>query len=300
MLTAFIFPAFVSEYAGNEPEMLRNYPDVFEDLMVKASAHLIVDFTKFDIIQNNFRNHELNTQYISYLFSCAIADILKKKKVIPDYLAGYSMGLYAALYSGNAINFLQGLDLIALAYRLIKESTTDTSTGMASIVGLSKDDILEMIRGKESIVLANTNGSHSFLLSGSKPLILEIIDQAKAEGALHASLMKVTCPYHNPILNKAAEHFREHIESQIKLKKSEIAIVSGIDHRTFTAKKEIIIELTSNLNTQINWFKTMEKMTELKVSRFIECGAGASLFRIGKFIKGNYKIYPVSLIDQII
>jgi [acyl-carrier-protein] S-malonyltransferase len=300
MLTAFIFPAFVSEYAGNEPEMVRNHPDVFEDLMLKASAHLSVDFTKFDIIRNNLQDHELNTQYISYIFSCAIAEILNKKKVNPDYLAGYSMGLYAALYCGNAINFLQGLDLISLAYRLIKESTAHTSTGMASIVGLSKEDILELLRGKNDLIIANTNSSHSFLLSGSKPEIFEIIGQAKAEGALHASLMKVTCPYHNSVLNKASENFREYIEGKFPLKNSRFAIVSGIDQRTFTSKNEIKIELTCNLNTQINWLKTMEKMMELKVSRFIECGAGTSLYRIGKFIKGNFKIYPLTSIDLII
>jgi len=138
------------------------------------------------------------------------------------------------------------------------------------------------------------------LLSGSKSLILEIIGKAKAEGALHASLMKVTCPYHNALLSTAAKNFGKRIESEILLENSEIAIVSGIDQRTFTAKNEIIFELTRNLNTQINWFKTMKKMLELNVSRFIECGAGTSLFRIGKFIKGNFKIYPVTSIDLII
>jgi len=40
-------------------------------------------------------------------------------------------------------------------------------------------------------------------------------------------------------------------------------------------------------------------MLDLNVSRFIECGAGTSLHKIGKFIKGDFKIYPVSSLDQL-
>ncbi len=84
MLTGFIFPAFVSEYSGNETEILREQSDDFDDLLKKASNHLGLDLTVFDIRNNNFQDHELNTQFMSYIFSCAVSDLLKSKKVSPQ------------------------------------------------------------------------------------------------------------------------------------------------------------------------------------------------------------------------
>ena len=85
--------------------------------------------------------------------------------------------------------------------------------------------------------------------------------------------------------------FEEFIHRQIAVKDSSVKIISSIDQRTFIRKEEIVNELILNLNTQINWLKAMERMLELGVNRFVECGAGNSLYKIGKFIKGDFKIY---------
>jgi [acyl-carrier-protein] S-malonyltransferase len=297
MLTSFIFPAFVSEYSGNEPEILRRYSDDFDNMLGKASVHLGTDLTTFDIAQNTFQDHELNTQFISYIFSCAVSDLLKAKKVKPDYISGYSMGLYAALYSGQAISFADGLNLIKKVFDLIKISTADLETGMGSIVGLSKEDILTMIEEREGVALANTNGQYAYMISGISAEIKRILDLAKKEGALHAAVMKVTCPYHTSFLNDVSLQFKDYISQQIVIEDSSLKIVSGIDRRIFTVKDEIIHELTSNLNTEINWLNSMQKMLDLKVNRFLECGAGTSLYKIGKFIKGEFKIYPIGSFD---
>ncbi len=300
MLTSFIFPAFVSEYSGNEPEVLRRYSDDFDVLLHKASNHLEIDLTTFDILHNSFQDHELNTQFISYIFSCAVSDILKSKNVNPQFISGYSMGLYAALYCGQAVTFTEGLDLISKAFELIKSTTGKIETGMGSIVGLSKEDVLNLIANKDGLILANTNGTYSYMISGVKKEIIDVIKLAKQEGALHASLMNVTCPYHTSLLNDASEKFRDYVLQQITLKNSTYKIVSGIDQRIFSAREEIIRELSANMNTEINWLKTMEKMLELNVGRFAECGAGTSLYKIGKFIKGEFKIYPVSSLDRFL
>jgi [acyl-carrier-protein] S-malonyltransferase len=300
MLTSFIFPAFISEYSGNEQEILRCYSDDFDTLLEKASVHLGIDLTTFDIVQNTFQDHELNTQFISYIFSCAVSDILKAKKVKPDYISGYSMGLYAALYCGQAISFADGLSLIKKVFELIKISTGNIETGMGSIVGLSKEDILAMIETREGVALANTNGQYAYMISGIAPEIKRIIDLAKKEGALHAAVMKVTCPYHTSFLNDVSVQFKDYISQEIVIEDSSLKIVSGIGQRIFTEKDEIIHELTSNLNTEINWLKTMEKMLYLNTTRFAECGAGTSLHKIGKFIKGDFKIYPVSSLDWVL
>jgi [acyl-carrier-protein] S-malonyltransferase len=298
MLTSFIFPAFVSEYSGQETYVLRRYSDDFDVLLEKASLHLGTDLTTFDILHNNFQDHEMNTQFMSYIFNCTVSNILKSKKIKPDYISGYSMGLYAGLYCGQSIAFTEGLDMVRKAFELIQDSIKHIGSGMGSIIGLSKQDILELIDDKKGVTLVNSNGTYSYMISGIKAEIVETLALAKTEGALHASLLNVTCPYHTGLIDNAAKKFRDFILKQIPVKDSDFKIVSGIDQRVFSERDEIIKELTANLNSEINWLKTMQKMLGLGVGRFVECGAGTSLYKIGKFIKGNYKIFPIGSLDR--
>ncbi len=294
MLTGFIFPAFVSEYKDDEHELLRQLSDDFDHLLKEASLKTDSSLTKFHIKENDFRDHELKAQYISYIFGCAVSDILKRNEVTPDYISGYSMGLYSALYSGGSITFAAGLDLIRRAFELIKGTLRTTEKGMGSIVGLERKDILKLLSNKPGVTIANTNGIYSYMISGIRSEIEEVLELARLEGALHTSLMNVTCPYHTPLLDEASGNYRKFVEKEVAIKDSGYRIVSGIDQRIFSEKKEIIRELSANLNHQINWMKTMEKILNLKVNRFIECGAGTSLYKIGKFIEGDFRIITLS------
>jgi len=294
MSAGFIFPAFVSEYKHDEPEILRQFSDDFERLFKEASLITGSNLTAFHPVKNDFRNHELESQFISYIFSCAVSDILKKNKIKPDYLAGYSMGLYAAMYCGESVSFGDGLRLIKSAFELIRGAGLNADTGMGSIVGLERNDIEKLITGKPDVTIANTNGTYSFLISGIKTDISDMLESARLEGALHVSLMNVSCPYHSAWLNEASDKFRNIIEKDIVINDSLCRIVSGLDQRIFSGREEIIGELAANLNHPINWMKTMEKMISLNVNRFIECGAGTSLHKIGKFIEGDFRIIVVS------
>ncbi len=210
------------------------------------------------------------------------------------------MGLYAALYCGQSVTFTEGLSLIKRAFELIKDATNQAETGMGSIVGLSKEDVLNLLADKKGVTLANCNGEHSYMISGLKSEIMEVLQFAKNEGALHAALMNVTCPYHTDMIDDSAERLREYILQHIPVKNSRFMIVSGIDQRVFTERDELIHELTANLNSEINWLMTMQKMLELNVSRFVECGAGTNLYKIGKFIKGDFMVYPLGSLDRLL
>jgi len=301
MSTGFIFPAFISEYLGDEPKILGAYSEDFSQYLNEASLHLSIDLNSFSVDNMIFIDNELNAQYISYIFGCSLSNILKYRLIDPSYIAGYSMGLYACLYCGEAITFKQGLDLIRKAYDLIKETTDHLEAGMGSIVGLSRKDINELIKDNISDVqIVNKNGTHSFLLSGIKPAIIRILEVAKADGALHTAMLNVKSPYHTRLLDQASVIFAKFITENIQIEDSSYKIISTLDRRTFQSASEIQKELVDNLNSNIDWLETMEKMIGSGINQFIECGAGNSLFRIGKFIKGDFKIYTVNNLDKII
>ena len=203
MKVAFIFPAFVSEYIGTEVQILDELSNRFRENLKKASVTSGVDFESFHLEDSAFTKDELRVQIISYIFSCSLSDELIERGIKPDILAGYSMGLYAALYTGGVIHFEEGIHLIIQAYNISKSVVGDIDSGMGSIIGLTEEEINEIIdKHQLEAEIANTNSVHSHLVTGRMEAINSLLELARNTGALHVSLLNVKTPYHSSLLKE--------------------------------------------------------------------------------------------------
>lgn len=301
MKIAFIFPAFVSEYIGSEIEILHGLSNRFQQHLNIASKTSGIDFTKFHLKNVEFTTDELKLQLISYIFSCSLSDELISRNLKPELLAGYSMGLYAALYTGRAITFEEGIQLIVQAFTVSKAAIEDIDAGMGSIIGLKADEINEIIiNNKLKAEIANTNSQHSHLVTGHMDDIRNLLDSATETGALHVATMNVKTPYHSEMLGATRKPFDIYISEKITLKDAIYPILSAIDQRIIRKKLDIRRELTDNLSRKINWMASFSKMQELGITDFIECGAGKSLQKISRFHAGGFKIYPMNRLERLL
>lgn len=291
--TAFIFPAFITEFTRNEIDFLRKKSIDFDAYINRASEALNIDLPKFSYTSNTYIDNELNSQILAFLFSCAIHDSLKKKGIVPQIVAGYSMGIYASLYAVKSITLEDGVKLIFTAFNLIKELTCTKNYGMVAIVGLPVKDVEYLINqyATDSEII-NINNEHSLVIAGEKSDNNVVLKKAKDEGALSAINLTVDTPYHSKHLLKYSDSFKKYINT-IAIKKAEIPIISTYDQRKFTKVSEIKSELILNLTSKINWYKTMKKLIVDNVSEMYECGAGKDLKKISRFISGDYKMKSI-------
>lgn len=293
MKTGWIFPAFISEYIGNEDKLLSSLSSDFNQLLGTASRVTGENLNDFQLGSNNFMNQENKNQYISYVFSCTVTNILNRKGLKPDFLSGLSMGIYAALFAGRSFSFEDGLHCIKAAYDLSVRRLKEYDFGMGSIIGLTHGELKEIaLSVSNNVEIVNTNGRHSFVISGIAGEIKQVALKARAEGAFHSGLLDVSCPYHSTMMKTVASDFKQYV-NDMDIRTSEIPIVSLIDQSIITSRQEIVNELTRNLDSEINWYKTMLAMIKSGVQTFVECGAGRSLYKIGKFIDGDFIIFPI-------
>jgi len=239
-------------------------------------------------------DQEDTNQYLSYVFSCTIANILKRENFKPDYISGLSMGIYAALYAGGSITFEDGLRCIKKAYDLSVSHLNDYDFGMGAIIGLTYEELNQLNQStSKNVQIVNTNGLHSFVISGISSEVKSVAMKAQEEGAFHSGLLDVSCPYHSKFMTHVAHEFQKYV-SRLDIKPSAVSIVSLIDQSVFKSREEIINELSRNLDSEINWYNAMQTMIDLNIKKFIECGAGRSLYKIGKFIDGDFAITPIN------
>jgi [acyl-carrier-protein] S-malonyltransferase len=288
---AFIFPAFINEYPENPFSGLQELQNRFQELLTEASSLVDRDLAGFDFISNHFLWDELKTQYLTYTFSCAVGDILNGKKILPAYSAGYSMGIYAALFHAKVVTFAEGLFMIRNAYETIRNIVQDSKYGMCSIIGLNREDINSIIKlNYLKVEITNQNSGFAFVISGVHADILDLLKDATEEGALHTHLLNVSLPYHSAFLRETKNEFREFIET-IRFEKPHTKIISLVDQHILEDKADIKEEVIKNLFTPLNWYKAQSELIRSGVNLFVECGPGKNLVKNAKFIDGDYKFF---------
>jgi [acyl-carrier-protein] S-malonyltransferase len=292
--SAYIFPAFINEYPKDPFGGLEDLENHFQSLLSISSSLIDIDLAEFNFISNDFLGDELKTQYLTYIYSCAAADILDKKKLRPAYSAGYSMGIYAALVHAGVTTFSDGLLLIRKAYETIRNAARDEPFGMCSVIGLDREDLARLIRlSGFRVEITNQNSNVAFVLSGWHEDILELMKAATAEGALHTHLLNVSLPYHSRFLKESGHTFRDFLETML-FANPRTGIISLIDQHIVQNKSEIKEELIKNLFTPLNWYQTQLELIRSGVTLFVECGPGKNLERNSKFIEGEYQFSGLS------
>ncbi|MEZ5195759.1 MAG: ACP S-malonyltransferase [Bacteroidales bacterium] len=299
--TAFVFPAFVSEYLGNEIDIIRNLSGDFDAFLSITTACGLPEFKDFSLANETYIQNELYSQISSYLFGCSMAKALIDKAIIPELLAGNSMGLYAALYCSGAVSFEDGLKLIRKAYELIQLEIKGEEMGMGAIVGLELKDMEKIVEQlNNGAFIANKNGEYSYLISGRKERIEEALALAKNEGTLFTSKVLVRSPYHTEFIKNAALQLGSFIDQQISINEPQVKIISSVDQLELMTPNQIREELIDNIYHPINWYASMVHMIENGTDRFIECGAGNTLTKLARFIKGDFKVYPINKINKLV
>ncbi|MCI8482597.1 MAG: ACP S-malonyltransferase [Clostridia bacterium] len=112
MKIAFLFPGQGAQSVGMGKDIYEAYEEA-RNVYEKASAILSKDIAKlcFTSEQEELNKTE-NAQIAILVTSLAIAEVLRKKGIIPDICTGLSLGEYTALMYSGYIDFSEGIKLI--------------------------------------------------------------------------------------------------------------------------------------------------------------------------------------------
>ena len=294
-------------FSGIEPEIdeyavafyYRN-KTIFDPLFQSAS-----DFSNMDlkeILQNahNQSTDTLTTQIRTYTYGVAMSDILQQDSINPTMVAGFSLGVYAALASARIVSFENGLAMVKKAYEVMCVLSEQNQFGMSAIVGLAKEDITNIITaGKlNTIALANTLSETCTIYSGKKEELELLHQAANTLGCLNAVSLEVDIPYHHPqFLKNATNEFNTFID-KIEWKESFIPVISSITQELLVDIESIKYFIAQNLSQPINWQKVIEKIKAENNEFIAECGPGLTLTRNGRFIDADLKYINIKNIKK--
>jgi malonyl CoA-acyl carrier protein transacylase len=288
--TAFCFPGQIQERPILEDHHPLREDPYFKELLERA--HRV---TKFDLPNFSFKGEEtgneldLKLQISTYLLSMVHFSRLRAAGWTPDILAEHSMGVYAALAASEAVTFEEGLFITESIGRLLKREGTLRRGAMASIIGLSLEEVQKICQDLDGyqLFIANYNGSMQYVLSGEVEGVEKAISFALSRKAISATRLAFTTALHSSSLLS----LREEILSLLKDIKIQSPKFPVLNHWTIKPlkKEEIKDFLSQEIGRPVYWVRCVERLIQEGVHPHqtdpVDQSGGGGLLRRGSSMK---------------
>lgn len=234
-----------------------------------------------------------NTQPALFTVEAAITDILGEKGITPVFTAGHSLGEYSALYGAKVLSFEDALKAVAQRGALMAAAGKSKPGTMAAIIGLDKEKISEVLKSVTSgiVVPANENTPEQTVISGEIPAVKEACEKLKAAGAKRALLLPVSGAFHSPLMQSAADEFKEVLDS-LSFSAPICPVITNVTAKPETDPQVLKGLLVKQLTSPVRWVDSMKALSTLDYGNCIETGPGNVLKGLAKKCSDSLNVVP--------
>jgi len=220
-----------------------------------------------------------NTQPAIVATSIAMLRALTAFGIKPDLVAGHSVGEYAALVAAESLSLSDAIRLTRLRGKLMETSCPDGIGGMAAVMGFEPEEVqkvLDDVSGEGIAQIAAINTTGQVVIAGHIRALTQVVAKAKAAGAMNATILPVSGPFHSALMQNARDGL-EHAITEANLREARVPVVANVDAQRHTDPATFKALLLEQLTRPVLWQASVETMVRDGVSVFVELGAGRVL-----------------------
>ncbi len=276
MSTAFLFPGQGAQYVGMGVALYRASAEarLFCD---KADAQLGYALTRLCFAGPET---ELNlttfTQPAIFVITIAMWQAWKAALPSPAFVAGHSLGEFAALVVAGALDFADGLELVAERGRWMARAGEESPGGMAVLLGATVQaaEALCAAAAAETgrpLVVANDNCPGQVVISGALVALEAAMALASAYDVRRIQRLPVSVAPHSMLMSTAQAAFAQCL-SAVPLQTPQIPIVLNATATATTDPQEIRQALLRQLTSPVRWRESLLWMAAQGVDHFVEIG----------------------------
>ncbi len=277
---AFIYPGQGSQAVGMGQDLYENYEsakqvfDTADKVLGRSISKLCFDGPEEDLKQT------INTQ--PSILATSIASLEAFRSVCdiqPSYVAGHSLGEYAAYYTAGAISLEDSFKLIQQRAKLMSEVKGGS---MAAVLNSDEDTIKEcMSQAGGYVSIANYNSPKQIVITGDENAVKQTGDLLIQKGVKRVVQLAVSGAFHSEFMREAGEKFGEFV-NDIDVKDTQIPVVTNVDAEFTTSGFKN--KMSKQIYSSVLWTQSIEKMIGQGVDTFIEFGNGTVLAGLNRKI----------------
>jgi [acyl-carrier-protein] S-malonyltransferase len=276
MKHAYVFPGQGAQFPGmgkalyEQNELAKDLFEQANDILGFRITDVMFSGTDIELKQTNV------TQPAILLHSVAL--FLTTPDLMPDMVAGHSLGEFSALIANKVLSFEDGLRLVAKRAAAMQRACEINPSTMAAVLGLEDAKVEEICREftDEVVVAANYNCPGQLVISGSIEGVRQACEKMKAAGAKRALILPVGGAFHSPLMEPAKQELYDAIVAT-NFSNPTCPVYQNVDAMPYTDPAMIKQNLINQLTAPVRWTQTVQHMVANGATHFTEVGPGQVL-----------------------
>ena len=298
MKLGFLYAGQGSQHPGMGADLYEAYP-AFRRVLDAAQAEV-----DFDIKQTCFEDPEgvLNqtryTQPCMVAFAAGLTAVLREKGVVPAAAAGLSLGEYSALHAAGVFDAQTAARLTAFRGKAMEEAAGGRDSAMMAVLGLDREPLqaaCEAAADLGVVVIANYNCPGQLVIGGDKAAVEKAAALAKEKGAKRCMPLKVSGPFHTPLMKPAGEALERYFQG-ISFGAPDIPVLFNCLGREKAAEDSIPALLVRQVQSSVFMEDSIRRMADLGLDALVEIGPGKTL---SGFVKKTVPGFPVHTVETV-
>lgn len=288
---AFIYPGQGAQKAGMGADFYEN-SQTAADIYDKASEVLGLDMKELCFEKNDRLDLTEYTQAAMVTTCLAMTRTVEEMGVKPDITAGLSLGEYCAIAEAGGFGDMDAVKTVRTRGILMQNTVPAGEGAMAAILGPAKETVEQVLASMADVTIANYNCPGQIVITGRAEAVQEACRRLSDAGARRVVPLKVSGPFHSPMLARAGEELAAELAG-IRWKELKIPYVTNVTAQEITDISQTAGLLARQVSAPVKWEQSMETMIQGGVDIFIEIGPGKTLTGFLKKIAPDKKVMQI-------
>lgn len=280
MSVALLFPGQGSQ----APDMLDRLPDhpAVRQTLEEVSTELGYDARTLD--SPEALRSTVPVQLALLTAGIAAARALEAEGVIPEAVAGLSVGAFGAAVHAQVLTLADAVHLVKQRAELMEQHSPH-GYGLTAIIGLKEDQVAALVSEANTpddpVYVGNVNSADQIVITGSDNARQKVSNAALRAGARKAERLDVAVLSHSPLLQPVADALTQTLQT-LTLRPPRLMYIGNVKARALRKPEDIAWDLANNIAHGVRWYEAMIVLQELGCTLCIETPPGHVLTNLAQ------------------